>query len=208
VVVAFPQDRRVDRLADLYWLLAHRAWGAARLGDEPFALGLAAGVLGELLTQPAGTVGGQLLEPDPVLAPVLADLAEAAGQDIVRPTRVWIEWLAQERHRRTERAVVGRLARTGLVAHRGRRFVPVDHWVAATPVTLLTVALAGSAAVTEQVRLLAGLAVSCGLAGELAEPGDNRMVSLQQLARRLPDPLLGVLAAVDDALQALAVRRR
>jgi hypothetical protein len=203
-----PQDRRIDRVADLFWLLAHRGRGSARLGEESYALGLAASVLGELLTQPAALLGrDRLLFADPVLGPVMTDLVGAAGRDIVRPLRAWVEWLAAERHPLTDQAVVARLVAAGVVGYRRRHPVPLDQWAAAAPVTVLTAALGGSIAAGDELRLLAGLCVSCGLAGELAGPGDNRMVALQQLTRRLPGSLRDLLTALDDALHALAVRR-
>jgi hypothetical protein len=196
------------RLADLFWLLAHRGRGSARLGDESYGLGLAAAVVAESLVEPSSTVDvAGMLCTDAVLASLNADVASAAGKEVVRPVRPWIEWLAAERHERTERAVVSRLSGAGLVEHRRWRPAPVDYVVADAPVTLLLAVLNKSVSITDQVRLLAGLAVSCGLVDEVSSPGIDPRFELHQLTRRLPAPLSIVLTGLDDALHALAVRR-
>jgi hypothetical protein len=178
------------------------------LGDESYALGLAAAVVAESLVQASSIVDAAgMLCADGVLASLNADLVSAAGKQVVRPVRPWIEWLAAERHDRTERAVVARLCGAGLVEHRRWRPAPVDYVAADGPVTLLLAALNKSVPITDEIRLLAGLAVSCALVNEVSSPGVDSRFELHQLTRWLPAPLSGVLAGLDDALHALAVRR-
>jgi hypothetical protein len=203
-----PQDRRLWRLGDLFWLLAHRGRGSARLGDDSYALGLAAAVIAELVAQPAAAAGEfGVLSPDLVLGPVMADMQAAAKEDIVRPVRPWVDWLAQERHRRTEATVIARLSAAGALRLQHRRAVPADQWVASAPLTLLMATLGGSNPESDAVRVLAGLCLSCGLTGEFADHGGDHMVALGRLARRASPPLRAVLTALDDSLHALAVRR-
>jgi hypothetical protein len=202
-----PHERQVDRLADLFWLMA-RCGSGLRLRGEPFALGLAASAVGEALTQPGLVNDTVLLTADPVVARVLSDVVAAGRQEIVKSPRLWVEWLAQEQHRRTEWDVVARMAAAGLLGYQGRHPVPVDQWVACAPLTVLTAALDLTQPVPDRVKLLAGISASCGLADRLAGPTADRLWPLQQLARRLSPPLLGLVEALDDALHAVAVRHR
>lgn len=201
-------DRPGQRLADLWWLLAHDERGHPRVGPDHFALGLAAAVVGELLTQASALVDDGDLRPDPVLAHPLVDLAEAAGQHIIRPARAWIEWLAGEHHRRTERDVVARLAAARLLVRHGRTLRPVDAMTSFTPITILIGAVTSTYPVSDPVRVLAGIALHCGLAPLIATSGEDMRRPLQLLAMDLPRSLLAVVTAIDDAISALALRRR
>jgi len=197
-----------ERVADLWWLLAHDERGGARLGRQHLALGLAASVIAELLTQsPAGLVG-DCLTADPVVAHPLADLAEAAARGIARPPRVWVEWLAQEHHGRTAQDVVARLTMTGRLLRHGRQFVPVDAMTGFAPIGALISAAGSRFPVSEPVRLLAGLALCCGLAPLVATGAEDMVRPLQLLAMGLPKHLYALVAATDDAVADLAMRRR
>ena len=114
----------VERLADLFWLLAHDERGTPRIGREHLAVGLAASVLGEVLTQSSAmlTATGELV-PDPVVAHVLNDLVLA--RTIQRPL-VWIEWLARNECERSERDVVSRLVDAGLLPEATEPLQPVE----------------------------------------------------------------------------------
>lgn len=171
-------------------------------------LGLAAAVIGELLTQPAAAVSGEDLVPDPVIAHPLVDLTEAAGQHIVRPLRAWIEWLAHEHHRRTEHDVVARLATGRRLVRQGRHLQPVDAMTSFAPITALMGAVSSTYAVSAPIRVLAGIALHCGLAPLIAAGSEDMRRPLQLLAMDLPRPLLALITATDDAISGLAMRRR
>jgi hypothetical protein len=201
-------DAPAERLADLWWLLAHDERGGAHLGREHLALGLAAAVIGELLTQSSALVTTDFLIADPVVAHPLADLAEAAARGIARPPRVWVEWLAQEHHARTAQDVVSRLTMAGRLLRHGRQLVPVDAMTGFAPIGALISAAGSRLPVSDPVRLLAGLALCCGLAPLVSSGAEDMVRPLQLLAMGLHRPLYAVVAATDDAVSDLAMRRR
>jgi len=198
-----------QRLGDLWWLFAHDERGNFRIGQDHFALGLGACVVGELLTQPSALVTGDRdLFADPVVAHVVGDLSEAAGRQIVKPPRVWIEWLAAEHHDRSLRDVEDRMISNGLLMRQGRRLVPADAFIAFAPVTLLVNALRSDESVTDPVRLLAGIGMCCGLSDLISGNGEDMRRPLQLLAMQLPTPLFALVSATDDGVNSLALRRR
>lgn len=209
VPTSFAAPPRPSRLADLWWLLAHDEHGRPRLGGGHYALGLAAAAVGEAMTQPgigAADYGG--LVADPVVAHVSAELTGAAAERVVRSARPWVEWLATHEHARTEGDVVGRLIGAGWLVRAGRRLVPVDALTAFTTISMLVTAIRDGRSPSDQVRVLAGLALACGLDGLLVTGGENVRPPLQQLVLALPKPLMAVVTAADDAIQALATRHR
>ncbi len=197
-----------QRLADLWWLMAHDERGNPRLGRGHFALGLSAAVLGELLTQSSALVTGDGLVADPVVARPLGDMMEATARGIVRPARAWVEWLATDHHDRTTNDVIARLTTTGWLVLRGRHLTPVDALTSFAPVGALISVLSAQGQVSEVVRLLAGLACCCGLAPLVATGGEDVVWPLQRLAMGLPKPLHGLVVGLDDAVNSLALRRR
>ncbi len=197
-----------QRLADLWWLMAHDERGTPRLGRGHLALGLSAAVLGELLTQSSALVTSDCLAADSVVAHPLADMVEAAAQGIHKPMRPWVEWLAAEHHDRTTDDVVSRLTTAGWLVMRGRHLCPVDALTAFAPVGALISALAAAGPVSDPVRLLAGLACCCGLAPLVATGSEDVVWPLQRLAMGLPKPLYSLVVGLDDAVNALALRRR
>jgi hypothetical protein len=197
-----------DRLADLWWLMAHDERGNPRLGHDHLALGLAAALVGELMIQPPTLVSADCLIADPVVANPMADMVEAAVRGIARPVRVWVEWLAQERHDRSERDVVSRLTGFGRLVKRGRQLVPVDAITGFAPIGALISAVGTRLPVSDPVRLLAGITLCCGLTPLVATGGEDMVRPLQLLAMGLSKRLYAVVAATDDAVSGLAMRRR
>ncbi len=202
------QSETPQRLADLWWLLAHDERGAPRLGRDHMALGLSAAVLGELLTQSCALVADGCLAADPVVAHPLADMVEATARGIVKPPRAWVEWLATDHHDRTSDDVMARLTGGGLLVLRGRYLTPVDALTGFAPVGALITALGTQGLVSDVVRLLAGLACCCGLAPLVATGSEDVTWPLQRLAMGLPKPLHSLVVGLDDAVNALALRRR
>lgn len=202
-----PRGADVERLADLCWLLAHDRQGSPLLGRDHLAIGLAAGVVGELLTQPSATVTRECLVADRVVGHALGDLYEAGRQHIVRSPRVWVEWLAGEHHQRTVGDITDRLVASGLAVQHGRHVQAVDGMTAFAPIARLTDALTSVHPIPAHTRLLAGVTLACGLAPAVAGNGEDLRRPLQLIAMDLPKPLFSLVTAVDDAIAALAMRR-
>lgn len=199
----------VERLGDLWWLLAHDERGHTRVGQRHFATGLAAAVLGEALTQSSARVleSGDLVA-DAAIALVLGELTGAAREGLARPPRVWVEWLAEKEHERLAPAVAARMVARGLLVRQGRQLVPVDAFTAFAPVSALVSAVGAHHPVSDPVRVLAGIAVSCGLAPLASTSGEDMVWPLQRLSQDLPRPLYALVIATDDAIHAVATRRR
>jgi hypothetical protein len=199
----------VERLGDLWWLLAHDERGHPRVGPRHFATGLAAAVLGEVLMQCSGRVldSGDLVA-DAAVTLVLGELTGAAREGLVRPVRVWVEWLADHESDGLLQAVTARMVAAGLLVRQGRQVGPVDAFTAFAPITALVSAVGAGYPVADPIRLLGGLAMACGLAGVTATNGEDMVRPLQLLAMHLPKSLYSLVIATDDAIHALATRRR
>jgi hypothetical protein len=203
-VAAFP-----DRLADLWWLLAHDVRGRAVVGPHHFAIGLAACALGEVFTQVGGGLDAEgNVVVDGVVAHVVGEVRGAARERVVKPARAWVEWLAANEVHELERAVVVRMVGNGWLFSDGRHTWPKDSLTAFTPVTALITAAGGGHAVSDAVRVLAGVTSACGLAPLVGSSGEDMVRPLQLLAMELPRSVYGLVAAVDDAVHALATRLR
>ena len=204
-----PVPRFPHRLADLWWLLAHDTRGRAVVGPHHFAIGLTACALGEVFTQVGGglDVDGNVVA-DPVVAHVVGEVRGAARERVVKPARAWVEWLAANEVPELERAVVVRMVGAGWLLNDGRHTWPKDSLTAFTPVTALITAAGGAHAVSDALRVLAGVTSACGLAPLVGSSGEDMVRPLQLLAMELPKPLYGLVAAVDDAIHALATRLR
>ncbi len=201
------------RLADdLYLVAHHEITGKPHLQPRALGLGLAGGLLGELMLPGAIRLSSGLV--------VLGDGAppgEELGRSVVHqvageredlPARDWLLFLA----RTAPRDIAGRLAQAGyLTPAPGRRFsrsprwVPADPDCAFAPLVRVKAALNPRGPAARQDLLLGGLAAACGLGHQLSlylPPGAGR--HLEQAARDL-DPGLQELiaqtkAVVDSAL--------
>lgn len=163
------------RVADELYLIAHHEQtGRAHLAPRAVGLGLAGGLLAELVLADAITI-----EAGTVTAawPGQADdelTAAVAGQITtetpLRPVADWLAFLA----RTATGNVAARLAAAGYLAAAPRRpwktprFVPVDPDCAFAPVARLKAALHPDRPGDAQAVALAGLAAACGLGPRLA----------------------------------------
>jgi hypothetical protein len=172
--------RGTGRVADDLFMLAHDdRSGRPRLAPRPLGLGLAAGLLAELMLgeHPAirlgldGTVGIAREVPRAVITrhPLLdkVDLEPA-----LRPVPDWLAFLA----RTAARDVGARLEQAGYLTRvtrrlpgRPARLVPADATWAFAPVTRVTAALDPRRVPEPYTAALAGLAYACGL-GFRVEP--------------------------------------
>jgi hypothetical protein len=209
VVAVQPVASFPHRLADQWWLLTHDTRGRAVVGPHHFAIGLAGCALGEVFTQVAGhlDVDGSVVA-DPVVAHVLSEVLGAARERVVKPARAWVEWLAANEIHELEQAVVVRMITAGWLMSDGRHTWARDSLTAFSPVSALITATGNNHAVSDALRVLAGVTGACGLAPLVGGSGEDMVRPLQLLAMQLPKPLYGLVAAVDDAIHALATRRR
>ena len=198
-----------QRPGDLWWLLTHDERGRARVGRQHFGVGLAACALGEAFTDSSARLDcdGNVLT-DPVVGQVLGELSAAAREGIVKPPRVWVEWLAAREHDRLARAVVYRMVTDGWLISDGRHTWPKDSLTACAPVTALVATAGMGHAATDPIRLLAGVANGCGLTPLVLSGGQDMVRPLQLLAMQLSKPLYSLVVAVEDAVHAVAARRR
>jgi hypothetical protein len=203
------------RLADdLYLVAHHEQTGKPHLQPRALGLGLAGGLLAELmLSRSIRLWRGVVMAAD--TSPPRDDLArsvlgQVAGEREHLPPRDWLLYLA----RTAAVDVAGRLEQAGYLTltraaawrFRGtQRWVPVDADSAFAPLVRVKSALSGSGPLAAQNAALGSLAAACGLGHQMAlylPPDAPRR--LEQAARQL-DPALRELitatqAAVDSAL--------
>jgi Golgi phosphoprotein 3 (GPP34) len=181
------------RLADDLYLLAHHdVTGRPFLQPRALRLGLAGGLLAELLFDGAiwlrgGRVGpaAEVRSDDELLRRIVAVLL--AERDLL-PVTDWLAYLATG----AAHEVTARLAATGYLAREqswrpGRaRWVPVDPDAAFAPLARVRCALDPARSSTVPDVVLTGLAVACGLGPRVLPFGPPG-------ARRWLDEALGVL---------------
>jgi hypothetical protein len=193
-------------LADDLYLMSHRErTGRLLLSARAAGLGLAGGLLAELmLAGCVGVAGGQLgasglAQPDNQLAARV--LGVLASEQPPRPVADWLAFLS----RTASADVAGRLERAGYVVAapalpwRAARWRPADPDCAFAPVTRVKSALSPGRPAGVQDLALAGLAAACGLGARLAiylPPGSRSR--MEQAAAQL-DPGLRELIAQTQA---------
>jgi hypothetical protein len=203
------------RLADdLYLVAHHEITGKPHLQPRALGLGLAAGLLGELLLAGAIDLNGGMVMIGDGIPPgeelTRAVLGQIAGQREDLPARDWLLFLA----RTATGDIARRLGQAGYLTrttrrrfNRSPRWVPADPDSAFAPLVRVKAALGARGPATAQPVLLGGLAAACGLSHQLSlylPPGAGHR--LDHAARYL-DPGLRELiaqtqAAVDSALLA------
>jgi Golgi phosphoprotein 3 (GPP34) len=212
--VSSPCLDGTGRVGDDLWLLAHNdVTGRPYIQPRPMGLGLAGGLLGELVLAGAASVAGDHLTlawarrrpGEQVLAGVLGAL-EREPQE--HPVGEWLAYLA----RTAPADVAARLERSGYVAHdrgllpwRGGRWIPTDRDSAFSPVLRVRAALDASRPLAIHDAVLAGLADACGLGFRLAAYAPARPVrplhhAVAQLPPGLHDLIARTRAAVDSAV--------
>lgn len=201
------------RLADdLYLVAHHEITGKPHLQPRALGLGLAGGLLGELLLAGAIRLGSGLVvigdgaPPGEELSRSV--LHQIAGEREDLPARDWLLFLA----RTAPQVIARRLAQAGYLTpatarrfSRSPRWVPADPDCAFAPLVRVKAALNTRGPAAAQSLLLGGLAAACGLGHQLSlylPPGAGR--HLDHAARYL-DPSLQELiaqtkAVVDSAL--------
>jgi hypothetical protein len=196
---------------DLYLMAHHEVSGKPLLQPRALGIGLAGGLLAELMLaggitwwHDGAVAPGQVLPPD-TLARQVRD--QIAAEREPHPAREWLLFVA-----RTAAAdVAGRLERSGyLYRARARwpwhpgRWVPAEPDWAFAPLLRVRSALDPARPWSAHGTVLAGLAVACGLGFRLAQYAPPAGNSPEEAATRL-DPALRELiaqaqAAVDSAV--------
>jgi len=196
---------------DLYLMTHHEVSGRPLLQPRALGIGLAGGLLAELML--AGSITwwhdgamapGRVLPAD-ALARQVRD--QIAAEREPHPAREWLLFVA----RTAAEDVAGRLERSGYLARAGGRWplrpgrwVPVDPDWAFSPLLRVRSALDPARPWSAYGAVLAGLAAVCGLGFRLAQYAPPAGHGPEEVAGRL-DPGLRELiaqaqAAVDSAI--------
>ncbi len=204
-------------VADEFFLVAHNdIGGKARLHPAATGLGLAGGLLGELvLYGHIMVVDGDLSVVDrrpPADALAHTVLDQLVGEAQHRSVRTWLSFLAQS----ATTSVGERLSRAGVLRRRESRrllrttvgYVPVDPNAAAWPTTRLRVLLERSdPPPTLADAVLLGLIAAAGLDREvLWSTGPRAQHRLTSLVAALPAPLKELVAHTEAAVGAAVLR--
>jgi hypothetical protein len=210
-----PGLEGTGRLGDDLWLLAHNdVSGRPYVQPRALGLGLAAGLLSELVLAGAVSVSRDDIAvvrrppPDELLMRVVR---QVAAEPEAHPVADWLAYLA----RTAPADVAARLAASGyltqdkpLLPWRGGRWRPTDRDSAFSPVLRVRAALDASRPLAIHDAVLAGLADACGLGFRLAPyTPDARPLrllhhALAQLPPSLQDLIAHTRAAVDSAVLA------
>jgi hypothetical protein len=186
-------------LANDFYLLAHDdTTGKPRLNSQALGLGLAAGLLGELLNAKRINVygGNVLLTSHAWLADAVAQtvLTQIASQSSPLTVRTWLAYLAEQAPARVgwrlSTAGVVRVETSGVWRFKRIAYVPADLKTAAWPAVRLSLALRQREPLDEADVFLAGLAVATGLDEYLIRdaerPADVRDYLHRQLSTAWP----------------------
>ncbi|WBB69817.1 GPP34 family phosphoprotein [Micromonospora sp. WMMD812] len=202
--------------ADEFFLIAHNdSRGRAKLHPAATGIGLAAGLLGELLLRGHVMVaGGRVTVVDrrpPADALAHTVLDQLVGEPQHQELRTWLSFLAQ-----TSTTSVGeRLARAGVLRRQESRrllrvavtYLPVDLNTVAWPATRLRALLDRPEPPSVPDGLLLGLLVAAGLSREvLWSAGPRAHHRLHVLIPALPAPLKELVAHTEAAVGAAVLR--
>lgn len=203
--------RGTGRVADDLWLLAHHeVTGRPHLHARQLGLGLAGGLLAELMTGPHPAIqlwydGVVAIRPEVPPKAVKAHplLSQIAAEPQLLPVRDWLLFLS-----RTAAAQVGvRLEQAGYVTRSRRRLpglparlVPADRDWAFAPMTRATAALRRPPGPYGIV--LAGLAVACGLGYRLDLYMTGAGPAAEAAVAGLPGELRQLIAQTQTAVSA------
>ncbi|WP_320069644.1 GOLPH3/VPS74 family protein [Micromonospora sp. RTGN7] len=202
--------------ADEFYLIAHNdSRGKAKLHPSATNIGLAAGLLGELVIfgQVTITAGNVVVvdrrPPADALAHTVLD--QLIGEPQHQAVRTWLSFLGQS----AVTSVAERLARAGVLRrHEGRRllrtsvsYVPIDLNAVAWPATRLRALLDRPEPPNVPDALLFGLVAATGLTREvLWSAGTRAHHRLSVLIPALPPPLKELVAHTEAAVGAAVLR--
>ncbi|MCM0676192.1 GPP34 family phosphoprotein [Micromonospora phytophila] len=203
-------------IADEFFLIAHNdSRGKARLHPAATGLGLAGGLLGELILYGHVTVSNGLVAvidrrpPADALAHTVLD--QLVGESQHQAVRTWLSFLAQS----ATTSVGERLARAGVLRRQESRrllrtnvsYLPIDLNAVAWPATRLRALLDRPDPPSVPDALLLGLVVAAGLTREvLWSAGPRAHHRLGVLIPALPLPLKELVAHTEAAVGAAVLR--
>jgi Golgi phosphoprotein 3 (GPP34) len=195
---------------DLYLLAHHELSGKPYVQSRALGLGLAGGLLAELMLlgnlglRQGAVVAAERRAPKEALAHHV--LSTLANEREPHPLREWLLFLA----RRAAGDVAHRLERSGYLTRtggrwRGWRLAPVDADSAFAPLLRVRAALDATRPLSAPCGALAGLATACGLGFrwvEFTAPKVSRSLeeAVVQLGPELHELIAQTQAAVDSAL--------
>ncbi|SCE70255.1 Golgi phosphoprotein 3 (GPP34) [Micromonospora coriariae] len=203
-------------IADEFFLIAHNdSRGKAKLHPAATGLGLAGGLLGELILYGHITVSGGHVTvidrrpPGDALAHTVLD--QLIGESQHQAVRTWLSFLAQS----ATTSVGERLARAGMLRRQESRrllrtsvsYLPIDLNAVAWPATRLRALLDRPDPPSVRDALLLGLVVASGLTREvLWSAGPRAHHRLNVLIPALPPPLKELVAHTEAAVGAAVLR--
>lgn len=205
------------QLADEFFLIAHNdSRGKPRLNPVATGLGLASGLLGELVISGHLTVAAGMISivdrrpPADALSHTVLD--HIVNEPQHQSVRTWLSFLAQT----AAESVGERLTRTGTVRRQETRrllrtsviYVPVDINEAAWPATRLRALLDRPEPPTIPDGLLFGLVTATGLTREvLWSAGSRAHHRLSVLIAALPPPVKELVMHTEAAVGAAVLRQ-
>jgi hypothetical protein len=192
----------------------HESSGRPFLGPRPLGIGLAGGLLAELMLSGCVFVGfdralvASRTRPDDSLAHQVRDQVD--GDPERHPLPDWLLFLAQTAAGnvadRLERA--GYLTRAGWLPWRAARWVPVDPDWAFGSLLRTRPAVDASRPLTAHAAVLAGLAAGCGLRFRLDQYVPPAGRTVDQAVARLDPGLQRLIAAVRQTVDTAVLTRR
>jgi hypothetical protein len=203
-------------IADDLWLMAHHeSSGRSFLGPRPLGIGLAGGLLAELMLSSCVIVGfdGAVVARPQVPRERLAYQVheQIAGEAERHALADWLLFFSRDAAdgvaHRLERA--GYLTRAGgRVPWRSPRWVPVDPDWAFAALTRARPTAGGARQGSAHAVVLAGLAAGCGLRFRLDQylPGDGHAIG-DTVAQLIPD-LQKLIAAVRETVDRSVLAQR
>ncbi|MBX7268006.1 GPP34 family phosphoprotein [Micromonospora sp. Llam7] len=203
-------------IADEFFLIAHNdTRGKAKLHPAATGLGLAGGLLGELVLYGHIMIAsGQVTVIDrrpPADALAHTVLDQLIGEAQHQAVRTWLSFLAQT----SVNSVGERLARAGVLRRQESRrllrttvtYQPIDLNVAAWPATRLRALLERAEPPSVPDALLLGLVAAAGLTREvLWSTGPRAHHRLNLIIPALPAPLKELVAHTEAAVGAAVLR--
>jgi hypothetical protein len=219
-VVGSGESRLVGtgRVADeLYLIGHHEVTGRPYLSRRSAGIGVAGGLLAELMTaevpvvtvqrgcvlplrhRDGGPVGRYARPGDPVAGHVLDVIMAEPGP---RPVREWLLFLGMT----SAAEVAGRLERSGYLARRASRLpwrsprlVPADLYSSYCALRRARAGLEAAGTPALSLVLLAGLTVACGLGFRFSALPGEPVRSVEEATGVLPRPLRELIAHVQAA---------
>jgi outer membrane murein-binding lipoprotein Lpp len=200
---------------DLYLMAHHETSGRTFLQPRPLGIGLAGGLLAEVMlggcvfiAEDGGVTAGRTWPGDDLARQVRDQVAAESGAYRVTD---WLLFLGQS----AAVSVAGRLEQAGYLTRAGGRvpwrsprWVPVNPDWAFAPLLRARPATDAARPLTAHAAVLAGLAAGCGLRFRLDQYLPATARSIDQSVSELPPDLQQLIAAVQAAVDGAVLAHR